>query len=423
MRKTISTELEILKRIHHWHIINLAGACTTADQLWLFITPVAEKDLGACLRDYAKGELNGPDRKLLRKWSSCIVCAVEYLHESGFVHGDIKPQNVLISSDQRVYLADFGSAKGRYFGQTHGAKANSVSVLTPKYCAPEVYYGSIPSQNWPMGTASDIFSLGGVIAEMETAYTGQSIEAFETFRSAGSGNPAFKASLSRTYLWMDRLWLLQELMFLETYPHTSRFLQIVKDMLSFDPLRRPKTKDLAASIPCTCNIKSSNISNTSFTSNALKALPSFKHSTSLQLQHQLPSRKKQSNVELKMVLPTHFDFVFGKALIPFPQKQSNVNFEMELSSRFDFVFGKASTPSPEKQSNVDLKILGYPSHFDFVLGRKFIPTSDEPYIFGSKGDDHQPVSRLWNTHLLNGNQSGLDEINRELPGKANPQVL
>lgn len=310
LRKKISTELEVLKLIHHQHIINLAGTYTTAKQLWLFLTPVAEQDLGAYLRDCGKGDVTGLNRKLLRKWSGCIVSAVKYLHENDFVHGDIKPQNVLISTDQKVYLADFGCAKGKYLEQTYGAAATSVSALTPNYCAPEVYHRCISSQNWSEGTASDIFSLGTVIAEIETAYTGLSIEAFESFRSAGSGNPAFKANLPRTYLWMDCLWILQELMVLVTYPSTTRVLQTIKDMLIFDPLRRPKTKDVAACFLCFCSGRPCRVSNRKCDN--IDAVPDEQYSTSLQLQHHHHSQEKQRNMRLTRESPTDLDFVLEK---------------------------------------------------------------------------------------------------------------
>jgi serine/threonine protein kinase len=46
----------------------------------------------------------------VRRWVADIACALEYLEAQGLTHGDLKPANLLLSSDGRVKLADFGSA-------------------------------------------------------------------------------------------------------------------------------------------------------------------------------------------------------------------------------------------------------------------------------------------------------------------------
>ena len=82
--------------------------------------------------------------------------ALDALHKLGWVHLDIKPQNILISSDGRSVLADFGIAQ-RQGTQTH--------ACTPTYASPEQAAGDQPVGPW-----SDIYSLGAVLYEIVTGH-------------------------------------------------------------------------------------------------------------------------------------------------------------------------------------------------------------------------------------------------------------
>jgi serine/threonine protein kinase len=78
--------------------------------------------------------------------------ALDAIHSLGWVHLDIKPQNILITRDGRAMLADFGIAQRRGT-QTH--------ACTPTYASPEQAAGDRPVGPW-----SDIYSLGAVLYEM-----------------------------------------------------------------------------------------------------------------------------------------------------------------------------------------------------------------------------------------------------------------
>ncbi|KAA6354533.1 MAG: hypothetical protein EZS28_049940, partial [Streblomastix strix] len=69
-------------------------------------------------------------------WSfiSQIVSAISQMHTSGIIHGDLKPQNVLLSRDRKIKLGDFGLAKKLQNERTY-ATANGFSW---RYLAPEL---------------------------------------------------------------------------------------------------------------------------------------------------------------------------------------------------------------------------------------------------------------------------------------------
>jgi serine/threonine protein kinase len=81
-----------------------------------------------------------------------VADVLDHMHGLGFVHLDVKPENILIFEDMQVVLADFGSA--RQIGSiTHEG--------TPKYLSPEQAAG-----DRPVGPQSDVYSLAIVAYEM-----------------------------------------------------------------------------------------------------------------------------------------------------------------------------------------------------------------------------------------------------------------
>jgi len=88
-----------------------------------------------------------------------VGSALSYSHKRGMIHRDIKPANVMIDSNGRVILTDFGIAK-----MLSGAKFTaSGSILgTPSYMAPEQGLGQ------PGDARADIYSLGVLLYQLST---------------------------------------------------------------------------------------------------------------------------------------------------------------------------------------------------------------------------------------------------------------
>ena len=92
---------------------------------------------------------------------SPVVSALAAAHQIGIVHRDVKPENILISNDGRIKIADFGLAKGAGLGQTMTAEA-SVILGSVSYLSPEQVQRGIADSR------SDIYALGVMAFEMLT---------------------------------------------------------------------------------------------------------------------------------------------------------------------------------------------------------------------------------------------------------------
>ncbi len=89
---------------------------------------------------------------------SCVAAALDHAHEAGFVHRDVKPGNIMMTSDGRVLLTDFGIAKGV---QSPDADLTSDNIMmgTAKYLSPEQVRGK------KLDGRADLYSLGLVLYE------------------------------------------------------------------------------------------------------------------------------------------------------------------------------------------------------------------------------------------------------------------
>jgi len=161
MRRRFAREARTVARLHHPHILPLIEFGDEQGLLYL-VMPFIE---GGTLTSYLRRSLPG-----LQEVSTIyqqLLDAVEYAHDEGLIHRDIKSSNVLLEqrrSGAYVYLADFGLVRtSRQAELEQSGKPIPLEQVpgTPHYMAPEQTLGIVT-------TASDIYALGVLLYQMLT---------------------------------------------------------------------------------------------------------------------------------------------------------------------------------------------------------------------------------------------------------------
>jgi serine/threonine protein kinase/hemoglobin-like flavoprotein/Ran GTPase-activating protein (RanGAP) involved in mRNA processing and transport len=165
VRDRLVQEALVLERVNHPNVARCYAVGTLDDQdaLYLLLELVEGQTLSALLTDTAGGPLAlDPLRavRLVRQVASGLVA----VHQSGALHRDLKPQNILVARagtrDEQVKLVDFGLAKVLV---DTGISTHQL-IGTPAFMAPEQLRPDLP-----VDARTDLWQLGAVL---HTALTG-----------------------------------------------------------------------------------------------------------------------------------------------------------------------------------------------------------------------------------------------------------
>lgn len=105
---------------------------------------------------------NPRDFREIARWIREAALAVHYAHQNSVIHRDLKPQNLMIDPEGRVYVMDFGLAK--VLSAAGNATVSGMVVGTPAFMSPEQAAGRTSE----IGPASDVYALGATLYALLT---------------------------------------------------------------------------------------------------------------------------------------------------------------------------------------------------------------------------------------------------------------
>jgi serine/threonine protein kinase len=149
-------EVKAIASIEHDYIVPLYEAGEADGLPYYAMRFVDGSNLAQVLE---QGPISGPRAAELLE---PIVRAVAHLHERKVIHRDIKPRNLILDSNGRLLLTDFGLAK-QLEALSVDATLSNPMIGTPAYMSPEQACGTAR-----VGPAADIYSLGATLYEMLT---------------------------------------------------------------------------------------------------------------------------------------------------------------------------------------------------------------------------------------------------------------
>ncbi len=148
-------ERQILANLDHPYIARLIDGGETAEGLPYIVMDYVQ---GKTLLEFCQSEHLSISQRLALLIKICA--GVHFAHQNLVIHRDLKPSNILVSKDGDPKLLDFGIARLIHPADLGEVTQTGQRWFTPDYASPEQILGK------PMGTTSDIYSLGVLLYEL-----------------------------------------------------------------------------------------------------------------------------------------------------------------------------------------------------------------------------------------------------------------
>ncbi|XP_052193593.1 mitogen-activated protein kinase kinase kinase NPK1-like [Diospyros lotus] len=153
--REIEEEVKLLKNLSHPNIVRYLGTVTEEETLNILLEFVPGGSISSLL-----GKFGSFPEAVIRTYTKQLLLGLDYLHNNGIIHRDIKGANILVDNKGCIKLADFGASKQVVkLATVSGAKSMKG---TPYWMAPEVIRQTGHS------FSADIWSVGCTMIEMAT---------------------------------------------------------------------------------------------------------------------------------------------------------------------------------------------------------------------------------------------------------------
>ncbi|MCJ7773918.1 MAG: serine/threonine protein kinase [Desulfobacterales bacterium] len=162
-KKRFLREAKLAGNLAHPNIVTIYDAGEESGLFYIAMEYIEGKSLREILQSSKKISFEE-----VQSMMGQICDALSYASKKGVIHCDIKPENIILDKEGKIYLVDFGIARTSSADLTK----TMLSMVTPSYTSPERLNGIEPD------IRSDIFALGAVLYEIvsgQKAFQGDTV--------------------------------------------------------------------------------------------------------------------------------------------------------------------------------------------------------------------------------------------------------
>ncbi|TQF13450.1 serine/threonine protein kinase [Myxococcus llanfairpwllgwyngyllgogerychwyrndrobwllllantysiliogogogochensis] len=154
-KKRLAREIAALRQMEHPNIITLRGVSVFGGKDLFYVMDLCHQSS----RDLLRNQRSSLPLRTVLKWGGDLSAALAYAHEEGFLHRDLKPDNILLTRHGTPVIADWGL--GYFVHQT----SRVLQPLTVAGMGTEYYCSREQWLTGKCGETGDVYSLGITLAE------------------------------------------------------------------------------------------------------------------------------------------------------------------------------------------------------------------------------------------------------------------
>jgi WD40 repeat protein/predicted Ser/Thr protein kinase len=155
-RQRFINEARILAQLSQPNVVRVYDMFEERDTAYMVMDLIEGQTLKRLLKSHPGRKLPIPKVEVLVQQ---LVKALGAIHDEGVYHLDLKPENMILTPDNRLVLIDFGAAR-----QADSIKQNETRLFTESYAPPEMMTGG------ELGPQTDLFELGMVVHQLITGH-------------------------------------------------------------------------------------------------------------------------------------------------------------------------------------------------------------------------------------------------------------
>ncbi|KAJ0094078.1 hypothetical protein Patl1_15617 [Pistacia atlantica] len=228
--KEFKSEIEVLTKVRHCHLVALLGYCREGNEGLLVYEYMSQGSLSRHLFNWKEEGLKPLEWSQRLRIALYVARGLEYLHglaNQTFIHGDLKPSNILLGDDMHAKIADFGLARLVPHKGRHSIETRLVGTLG--YIAPEcIVTGCVT-------TKVDVFGFRVILMELITGKKAidatlpeDMVHLIPWFRRMHTNKDTFRTAIDETF-GVDE----------ETLASVSKVAELADHCCTGEPSQRP----------------------------------------------------------------------------------------------------------------------------------------------------------------------------------------